>query len=236
MLRILGYTVYYQLIIFLRIKQAVFFSFAFPIFLFLIFCSIWGSTAENYVSFLLTGILGMTIASEGLLAIGPVIKQYYASGLIRYLKKLPFNILLHFVGLIISRMISLFYVTIFLCLIAIFFDFHINLHTLYNYIIGIIVGLFVFSFLGLFISFSGIKHSNEKGFLNFIYFIILFTSNAFYSLDSFNSYIGIIGNVLPLNPVLSILRGENINYILIIWLIVTVSLFYFSFKKINFER
>ena len=206
MLRILTQSVYYQLLIFLRIKQAVFFTVAFPTFLFIIFGSIWGTKQEDYVSFLLSGIIGMTIASDGLFAIGPVIKEYYSNGLIKYLRKLPFNILLHFVGLIISRVISLILIVIMLCLTAyLMFNYRVTFSELISFIVGVFIGLFVFSFLGLVITFSGIKQGADKGIINFIYFIILFTSNAFYPVGEFNKLIGFIGNILPLNSIISIL-------------------------------
>ncbi|MFN8407020.1 MAG: hypothetical protein U0X71_06010 [Sphingobacteriaceae bacterium] len=42
----------------------------------------WGTDNPDYIPFILSGIIGMTIASDGLFAIGPVVKEYYASGLI----------------------------------------------------------------------------------------------------------------------------------------------------------
>lgn len=237
MLRILTQSVYYQLLIFFRIKQAVFFTVAFPIFLFVIFGSIWGTKQDDYVSFLLSGIIGMTIASDGLFAIGPVIKEYYSNGLIKYLRKLPFNILLHFVGLIISRVISLILIVIMLCLTAyLMFSYRVTFSELNNFIVGVFIGLFVFSFLGLVITFSGIKQGADKGIINFIYFIILFTSNAFYPVGEFNKIIGFIGNILPLNSILSILRGDNMSFILLFWIIIPMTLFFFLFKNVKFNR
>ena len=82
---ILCKSIKYQLLIYLRIKQAVFFSIAFPVFLFVIFGNIWGVN-EGYIPFLLSGIIGMTIASDGLFAVGPVIREYYTNGLIKYFR------------------------------------------------------------------------------------------------------------------------------------------------------
>lgn len=237
MIKILSQSIYYQLLIFLRIKQAVFFTVAFPIFLFVIFGSIWGAQNDGYVSFLLSGIIGMTVASDGLFAIGPVIKEYYANGLIKYLRKLPFNILLHFMGLIISRVISLFFIVFLLCITAfLMFGYVVTFLEIINFIIGVFVGLFIFSFLGLVIIFSGVKQAADKGITNFVYFIILFTSNAFYPVGEFNKLIGHIGNILPLNQILSILRGDGANYFLAIWILVPMFLFVFLFKNVKFNR
>lgn len=237
MIKILAQSIYYQLLIFIRIKQAVFFTIAFPIFLFLIFGSIWGSENDDYVSFLLSGIIGMTIASDGLFSIGPVIKDYYSNGLIKYLRKLPFSILLHFMGLVISRVISLIFIVFLLCITAyLMFGYTVTSLEIINFIIGVFFGLLVFSFLGLVITFSGIKQVADKGIINFIYFTILFTSNAFYPVGEFNKFIAHIGNTLPLNHTLSILRGEGIDYLLGVWIVLPMILFVFLFKNVKFNR
>lgn len=236
-LTILIKSIKYQLLIYLRIKQAVFFSIAFPVFLFLIFGNIWGAN-QDYIPFLLSGIIGMTISSDGLFAIGPVVKEYYSNGLIKYFRKLPFNILLHFSGLIISRIISLVFTIFLLCAVSYFvFGFKVSVTDFRNYILGTAIGLTVFSFIGLSLSFSGIKGGSDKGLTNLIYFAILFTSVAFYPIKSFNSLIGSIGDYLPLNPILNILRKEDVNYFtLIIWLLIPPIVFYLFFYKIKFNR
>ncbi|MFO7827407.1 MAG: ABC transporter permease [Bacteroidales bacterium] len=237
MIKILSQSIYYQFIIFLRIKQAVFFTVTFPIFLFVIFTSIWGTQDNEYVSFLLSGIVGMTIASDGMFAIGPVIKEYYSNGLIKYLRKLPFNILLHFVGLIISRIITLLFIVFLLCISAYFiFGYAVTSLEIINFVFGVFTGLFVFSFLGLVIIFSGIKQGTDKGIINFIYFIILFTSNAFYPVGDFNQLIGYVGNALPLNQILCIMRGDGVNYTLAIWIVGLMLLFVYLFKNVKFNR
>lgn len=238
MIKILSQSIYYQILIFLRIKQAVFFTIAFPVFLFAVFGSIWGAQHEDYVSFLLSGIIGMTVASDGLFAIGPVIKEYYSNGLIKYLRKLPFNILLHFVGLIISRIITLLFIVCLLCVTAyLMFGYAVTFSVCINFIVGVFAGLFVFSFLGLVITFSGIKQGADKGIINFIYFVILFTSDAFYPVSEFNKFIGYVGNALPLNNILLILRGSAPNYlVLAIWLFLPMLLFVFLFKNVKFNR
>ena len=178
----------------------------------------------------------MTIASDGLFAIEYVIKRCI-NGLIKYLRKLPFNILLHFMGLIISRVITLLFIVSLLCITAyLMFGYTVTSLEIFNFIMGVFVGLFVFSFFGLAVTFSGIKQGADKGIINFIYFIILFTSNAFYPVSEFNKLIGYIGNSLPLNHILSILRGDGVNYFLAIWILAPMILFVFLFKNVKFNR
>ena len=235
MIKILGQSTYYQFLMFLRIKQAVFFSLVFPVFLFFIFGNLWGTADKDYISLLLSGIIGMTVASDGLFAVGPVVKEYYSSGLIKYLRKLPFNILWHFTGLILSRIISLLFILALLCLTAkLAFDYSVTLSQLLDFVSGIFIGLFLFSFTGLVITFSGIKHNSSTGLINLIYFIMLFTSKTFYQIE--NDMINLVGNILPLNSILSILRGEGLHTSIIAWLLFTIALFYFLFNKVKFGR
>jgi len=237
MFKILCHSIYFHLINYLRIKQAVFFSLAFPIFLFIVFGNIWGLNQHDYVVSLFTGVLGMTIASDGLFAIGPVVREYYASGLIKYLRKLPMNILTYFIGLIISRIISLLVVLGLLTLVSkLMFNFTPSPEQIINLIAGIVIGLFLFAFLGLTISFSGIKYGSEKGLINFVFFGILFTSNSFYPVGQFNSIVGAIGDALPLNPTLHVLRDESSGFIILLWLIIPIVLFSVLFRRIKFVR
>lgn len=237
MIRILIQSIYYQFLMFFRIKQAVFFTMFFPIFLFIVFGSTWGTDFDDYIPFLLSGIIGMTIASDGLFAVGPVVKQYYSSGLIKYLRKLPFNILIHFSGLIISRFAVVLLTISLLCLTSyLLFGHVVSLVDYLDYLKGVFVGLFVFSFLGLAVTFSGIRNKADNGIVNIVYFVILFTSNAFYPVDEYNNIIGTIGHILPLNHILTILRGEGTHLILLVWIVFPILLFMFLFKNIKFNR
>ncbi|WP_282125786.1 ABC transporter permease [Marinifilum flexuosum] len=237
MIKAFTHSVYFHLINFLRIKQAVFFSLAFPVFLFVVFGNIWGINSDRYVISLFTGVLGMTIASDGLFAIGPVIREYYASGIIKYLRRLPINVLTYFIGLIISRIMSLLLVLGVLIIVSrLMFGYSPAMSDLPHLVTGIVVGLFTFSFVGLCLSFSGVKNGNEKGLVNLAFFTVLFTSNAFYPVDMLNGIIGMIGSFLPLNPVLALLRGEEIHPLCSLWLVIPMILFSILFRKIKFAR
>ena len=237
MLRILFTSIYYQTLIFLRIKIAVFFTFIFPVILFVVFGNLWGGNGTEYFAFLLSGIIGMTVASDGLNAIGTVIKEYYSSGLLKYLRKLPFNIILHFLGLVISRVLSLIFIIILLCIVSkLMFGHVVSISEFINYMIGTLIGLFVFSFIGLVLNFIGIKHEATNGVTNLFYFIMLFTSDAFYPASSANNFIAVLGNSLPLNSILHILRNEGYYWNLLAWLVITPVLFYFIFYNLKTKR
>lgn len=89
--RLFLYSTYLDFLSFWRIRIAVFFSVVFPVLLFVLFSNIWGSENNDYVFFILTGIICLMTISEGLFSVGPVIRDYYASGMVKYIKQLPLD-------------------------------------------------------------------------------------------------------------------------------------------------
>ena len=240
MIKMIFQTVNIQLLSFLRIKQAVFWSLVFPLFIFVIFSSIFGTFFDKeYTYFLMTGVIGMSIASDGLFAIGTTIKNYYNNGTIRILKKMPINILYYFTGIIICRFIISFGLVICLNITSIvLFSCSLKLADIIGITLGIFIGLWIFSFLGLCLTFSDIKvSSSDKGLINLVYFVVLFTSNSLYPISSFNEKISYIANFLPLNPILSLLRSETFMFFhLALWAVLPVILFYFLYKRLKVVR
>lgn len=237
MITILLKSVYYQFKIFTRIKTAFFLLWVFPLFLLLIFGNLWGNDPD-YIPFILTGVIAMTITSDGLYSIGPVIKEYYANGLIRYLRKLPVGISIYFLAYIISRVISQLMVVIILCISSyIFFDYYVPFNMVLRVFIAIIIGLVLFAFLGLTISSFSIKNLGTNGIISIIGYSIIFTSNTFYPVGQLSESIEKIGDILPLNPILAIMRTESIDWInILLWLSISVICFIFRLKKIKFKR
>jgi len=241
---ILFKTIKVQLLSFLRIKQAVFFSFVFPFFLFVVFHTIFGelgpSSDKDYTIFLLSGIICMTLASDGLFAIGTFIKRYYLNGTLRIIRRMPINIIVFISGIVISRFIITITLVFFLNVVSlVIYNCHFPLHDILLIFSGVFIGLWIFSFLGLCLSFSNIRIGDaEKNITNLVYFFLLFTSNALYPVDVLNSKITSVSNYLPMNPVLSILRTDEpiLIFPLIVWSLLPVLLFYFLLKRQRFQR
>lgn len=233
----LSSSLYYQFLIFFRIKSAFFFVGIFPLFLFLIFGFLWGAD-PSYIPFLLTGVIGMTITSDGLYSIGPVIKEYHANGLIKYLKKMPFNVVAYFVSYILSRVLSQFIVVIVLCLTSfLVFDYAVSPLFFIRMLSGVLIGLFIFGFLGIVLAFSGIKQISNNSIVSIIGYTIIFTSNTFYPVSELNKVIETIANVLPLNSILGLMRGQTVDYInLTLWIFIPVIVFFILFKRLKFKR
>lgn len=235
-MKVLLFITYCHFLNFIRNKAALFIFCIFPVIIFSIFGSLWGINS-GYIFFLLSGVIGMNILSDGLSSAGPLIKESYDSGLIKYFNKQLFNPVLYFIGFILCRIGILITIMLLLCLTNdLLFDNKVTGTNIINFIIGILIGMFIFSFMGLILTFSGIKIGANTTIVNFINYFILFSSNVFYPADSFNETIGFIGNMLPLNPILKILREGHFSPILLIWITIPVILFLFMIKKIKFSR
>ena len=234
----LATSTFYDIVIFTRIKEAVFFTLFFPIFIFVIFNFLWSSTYDDYAFFLLTGVLAMLMASDGLFAVGPTIKGYYNSGYLKYLKKIPIHPSVFFVSLVFSRVLILSVISSFLLIIAIlFFNLKIETMSLTRIIMGQFLGLWIFSFLGLFLSFSNLKPNKEGSLINVFYFIILFISEIFYPTKLVNPLLGSIGDIFPLNHLVRLMRGDDFNILpILIWFFLPFLMFLYIFSNSQVKR
>lgn len=229
-----------HLVNFTRIKQAVFWSLIFPVFLYLVFGSIFGvAGGGDYTTFLLTGVIAMTVLADGLFAIGGLIRRYYSDGTLRYLKKMPVSVISYFGGIILARAVILLGVLLVLSLVSYLYFGHAEvLQHLGNILLGMVVGLYIFSFVGLTISFTSMHYStSDKGLVNIVYFVFLFLSSALYPVRSFNDALGSMTEYLPLEPVLDIMRGEQPDWlVLAIWCVLPLLAFLFLYNRISVQR
>ncbi len=228
-----------HLLSFLRNRGAFFWTLTFPLFLYLVFYSIFRNfNDESYAIYLLSGVLGMTVTADGLFGVGQVIKQAYSSGTIRLLKKMPVGILVYFAGMVLNRFLI---ISVLLGVLNVACFIITGAGMPFSQIsavcAGVLLGLWIFSFLGLSLFFMDIRSHADKGIINIVYFFVLFTSNSFYQLGMFNEDIAFFANYLPLNAVLAIMRMEIFNpWVLIFWMIVPVLTFYLLYSKIQYAR
>lgn len=236
MVRKLYTTFYYHVVMFLRVKQAVFFAFAFPLFLFILFGNLFNSS-DDYIKNILTGVLTMTIASNGFFGVGAVLKEYYNNGWLKHLKHLPIHPFIYFLGLIGSRFVNIIVLILTLSLAGTYlFDMSLEIKDWSFLLVGSFLGFWVFSFLGLVLAFSGIRQSNENAFSAIVYYVLLFTSTAFYPVCEYNKVLCIIGNLLPMNPVLRLMREGVFTVVLIVWAIILPIFFIYLIRSLKFKR
>lgn len=215
-------SIYYQLITFNRVKKAVFFTFVFPVFIYVIFSTVWGENDPEYSMFLLTGIIIMTVISDALYSIGNVILSYYQNGFIKFFKVLPYSFNKYLLALIFSRIIITSVAIIILVTIGIVsFEISLELVDIGFILIGITVAFIIFSFLGLLIGILSKDTLENLGTTNFIYFCMMFVSDTFYPISEMNPAIGKFVYLIPISPVLKLIRGDISELIpSIIWIII----------------
>lgn len=224
---------------FFRNKGAFFWTLTFPAFFFVVFYSVFSSfNGSDYGTFLLLGVIGMTLIADGIFGIGQIVKEMYINGTIRILRKMPFNILVYFAGMILNRFLLLGILFVVLNILCFSITQNYIMPTqIPRVFLGILCGIWIFSFLGLSLSFWGISSNSEKSVANMVYFFILFTSNAFYDLSMFNEPMAKLAEYLPLNMVLNIMRDAPVNpVILMSWMIFPPLIFYQLFNKLQYMR
>lgn len=238
MIRALTTSAYYQALVFIRLKQAMFFTIVFPVFLFIVFGFIWGTPGDtDYYLFLLTGVACATALSDGLFAVGPVVREFYNNGFIRYVRQMPFPSA-HVGGLFLSRYLVLFIVTLFLVLMAfLFFSTGLSPGAIGRLLAAIAIGFTAFSIIGLAVSFVGDRLDSGKGIGNMLYFVVIFTSPAFYPIDLINPSVATIGEFLPLTPILRFARAEVVNWWpLVVWVGICLPAFLYTLRHRQIKR
>ncbi|MEL6134200.1 MAG: ABC transporter permease [Bacteroidota bacterium] len=238
MVRTVGLSLYYQTVQYIRIKEAFFFVLVFPIFLFVVFSNLWGALTADYIPRLLTGVIAMSVASDGLFSIGYIAKSSIGTGLIKILNKRPEKVLAHYGGIALSHIFMLTLVSLVLHVVAfIFFNIEITLSGLLYTELGIIAGITLFAMMGLVITFIDPRPEAGRGWPNFVQFTLLFSSEAFYSVEALNETLFQFANLLPFNHILYLMRGEDPNWwILAGWMGASTAAFFILFNRFQVKR
>ncbi|MDR1200158.1 MAG: ABC transporter permease [Tannerellaceae bacterium] len=228
---------YLQIKNLLRVKKAVFFSFIFPAFIFILFSVVWGTGNAVYTKFLLTGIIALTVASDAIFSIGAVVAGYFINGEIKLFKVLPYNFNNHLLALVISRLFILIIAVALLIVIAIaFFNVSLTAIELRNIFLGVIIGTLIFSLIGLIVAGIAKEDSGNSGLTNLVFYALLFLSNCFYALTDANESLEKIAVINPFNPILEITRG-NLNFTpIIIWAIILIIIQIIEYNNLKVRR
>lgn len=231
---------YYQILNLLRVKKAVFFSFIFPAFLFVLFSFLWGNDNLFYSKFILTGVIALTIASDAIFSIGAVISGYYTSNQIKFLKVLPQNILFHLFALVLSRLILIYVATIFLLLIGvILFGIKFSIDDYCMIFLSVILGTILFSFIGMFLAGLAKENSQNSSITNMCFYAMLFLSNTFYSITNIYPNLSKLSYLNPFNVVLDLMRENDIIHTLFfsfIWIFVLFIIVTYQYNKLQIKR
>lgn len=236
-LRIIAWSSFLQTLSFLRVREAFFFAVVFPVFLFVLFGYIWGEGGSNeYVAFLLSGIVGMTIANDALYGFGPIIKAYRENHLLKLLRVLPMRAELHFAGLFLSR-VAVMLITLGLLYLAsgLFFGYWPSTAQVLLFLAGVLAGTVLFALLSLLITFLG-KRNSDTSLLNIIFFFMLFISGAFYPMEE-GTALYYAAQAVPLTHLVNFVRGEwPYLPVLIGWIGILGVAFFWLFRKKSIYR
>jgi ABC-2 type transport system permease protein len=235
--RIVAWSSYLQTLSFLRVKEAFFFAIIFPVFLFVLFGFIWGTPGSTeYVTFLLSGVVGMTIANDAIYGFGPIIKVYRERHLLKMLRTLPMKIELHFAGLFISRIAAMF-LTIGLLYICsgLLFGYWPKLSEITLFLCGVFLGTVLFALFSLLITFLS-KRNSESSMLSFLFFFMLFVSGAFYPMEE-GTFLFYTAQLVPLTHLIIFIRGDwSYLPVLLVWIIVFGIVFFWLFRHKAIHR
>jgi ABC-2 type transporter. len=175
--------------------------------------------------------------NEGLFTIGPTLRDYKVTNFMQYLQRMPHAVIPYFGGLIFSRIVVMLLIATIMYIIGyMFFGMTNSFIFIFRIVLFIVIGMFIFSFVGLILAFANLRHSSNRNLTNFIQVIILFISDAFYPASQINAIIGTIGDILPLNPILKFVRGGIISPLLLAWVFIPPTFFYVFFMKIKNDR
>lgn len=234
----IGKLFFYQLLMSLRSRESVFFSLMLPPLLFVLFGMTFNIN-DDYASFLLPGMIGSILASDGLYAVGPVIKQYHSMGLVRYFKNYPLNLSSLFGSFILTRMVFVLTTTTLMSLIslALFGFFPLGMDLL-RYTLGIVLGFSIYSLIALSIAFFGIHDNKDKAAMSTLYFLSIFLTDAFFVVSKMNVFMDVVGYFLPLKVVLKFMReGDPIWLVACLgWLLFALFLFTRASKVVTLKR
>lgn len=113
----------------------------------------------------------------------------------------------------------------------VFFDCTITPMDIVNAISGLLIGLTLFSFIGLVLYFINIRMESEKSIVHIVYLLTIFVSDVFYSVGDISVVIKTMGDILPLNGILNIIRYGIYDWSILPWAVIPVCVFIILIKK-----
>ena len=204
-----------------RSRELAFFTFLFPIVLFILLGSVYGNDrikSEHNVkssSYLLAGVLGYGVASTAFAGLAIVIVLRRENGILKRLRATPLPPAVYLAGVIASTVLVFAVEAAALIVLArVMFDVPFPEHWA-SVILSLLLGALSFAALG--IALSGVIRSGEgsSAVVNAIYLPAAFLAGAFWSPHAFPRFLEVIAEILPLTYFIRlmrdvVLRGETI--------------------------
>ena len=200
-----------------RSRELAFFTFLFPIVLFILLGSVYGNDrikSEHNVkssSYLLAGVLGYGVASTAFAGLAIVLVLRRESGILKRLRATPLPPAVYLAGVIASTVLVFAVEAAALIVLArVMFDVPFPEHWA-SVILSLLLGALSFAALG--IALSGVIRSGEgsSAVVNAIYLPVLFLSGAFFPVHGLPEFLQWFADALPLTHLLDAMRAVFIH-------------------------
>ncbi len=160
----------------------------------------------SYIDYLLPGLVGMSIMSTCLFAIGFVLIMYREKGNLKRLEVTPLPKWVYIVGMIIQRTVIIFTQAVLLLAIAVVvFGAHVY-GSLWQGFVFMLLGMSTFISLGFLIAARISKTETGAGVTNVIFFPMMFLSGTFFPVNNLPDFLKPLLYALPLKYLVEGLR------------------------------
>jgi ABC-2 type transport system permease protein len=212
-----------QFRLFIREPIALFFSFAFPVLMVLLFGSIFRQ--EGYAGFITSGMIAVTVMSTGLFTIGAGVVQDRRLGVFKRLRATPLKTEV----LIISYMLTL-YATILLSTALLIVTsrlvFQVKVEGSYFHLfVAVTLGTLAFIAIGSIIASSCKTPRAANAVAQILLYPLMFLSGSFWPLEMMPQFLQKIAEVLPTTYLVETIRsiivqglglGDNLTNLLVL--------------------
>ena len=194
-----------------RSRELAFFTFAFPLLLFVLLDSVYGDKVVEgehvkASSYLLAGILGYGVASTAFAGLAIVLVLRRESGILKRLRATPLPAPVFLAAVIASTVIVYAIEAAALLLLGrLVFGIHLATHWV-SLVLALLLGALAFAALG--IALTGWIRSGEgsSAVVNAIYLPVSFLSGAFVSPHEYPHFLEVVAEVLPLTYFIRLMR------------------------------
>ena len=200
-----------------RSRELAFFTFAFPLLLFVLLDSVYGDdiVKGEHVkasSYLLAGILGYGVASTAFAGLAIVLVLRRESGILKRVRATPLPAPTFLAAVIVSTLIVYAIEAAALILLGRFaFGIELSTHWL-SFVLALLLGGLAFAALG--IALTGAIRSGEgsSAVVNAIYLPTAFLSGSFVSTHEYPHFLEVIANILPLTYFIRLMRDVVLRH------------------------
>ena len=192
----------YELLLYVRSRELAFFTFMFPIILFLLLGSVYGDNDEidgyRGADYLLTGVIGYGVAATAFAGLAIVLVIRREAGVLKRLRATPLPAPTYIAAVLATTLI--FFLIEAVALIAIgmtLFGAELPKNT-FSVFLALLLGGAAFAALGVGLSCVIRRAEGASAVINAIYLPISFLSGTFFSQEAFPEFLQKIADVLPL--------------------------------------